>query len=94
MRDFWNGATWHKLSNNIAPFIKEEFFHDRNEKVLFKTIHSFILTYTSPPTKEAVIISLDKEKSINENEYKAIVEILDTLEKEVERLRNGESDKW
>ena len=63
----------------VSPFLNEELFHDKNERVLYKAVQSFISKYNTPPTKEAVIISLDKNKSINEDEYKTIVSILEEL---------------
>tara|TARA_Y100000310_G_scaffold339454_1_gene432132 strand:+ start:163 stop:1569 length:1407 start_codon:yes stop_codon:yes gene_type:complete len=66
----------------VSPFLKETLFHDRYEKILFKVIHSFILEYNTPPTKESIVISLDKEKSINEDDYRTVVEIVDKLKKE------------
>ena len=64
----------------VAPFLKEEFFHDRNEKIIFKKIQEFIIEYGGTPTKEAIAISLDKEKSISEDEYKNIIETVNGLE--------------
>ena len=66
----------------VSPFLKESLFHDRNERLIFKTIQSFILNYNSSPTKEAVLISLDKESTINEDDYKIVVKILDSLKKD------------
>ena len=63
----------------VSPFLNESLFHDKNERILYKAVQSFISKYNTPPTKEAVIISLDKNKSINEDEYKTIVSILEEL---------------
>ena len=64
--------------------MKDEYFHDRIEKILYGTISEFILKYNNLPTKEAVIIDIDKNKSIAEDEYKGVIELMDTLEKKDE----------
>jgi len=64
----------------VAPFLKEDFFHDRHEKLIFTKIQDFIIEYGGSPTKEAVVISLDKEKTITEDDYKNISDIVNSLD--------------
>ena len=70
-----------EYSRRVVPFLKDEYFHDRTEKILYGTISDFILKYNNLPTKEAVVIDIDKNKSITEDEYKSVIELMDTLEK-------------
>ena len=70
-----------EYSRRVVPFLKDEYFHDRIEKILYGIISDFILKYNNLPTKEAVVIDIDKNKSITEDEYKGVIELMDTLEK-------------
>ena len=66
----------------VLPFIKEEYFSDRLEKFLFTEIYKFVNKYNNLPTKESLSIEINSNKSVNENEYKKITDILSTLNKE------------
>jgi len=66
----------------VLPFIKEEYFTDRLEKVLFAEIYKFVNKYNNLPTKESLSIEINSNKSINEDEYKQVTDILSTLNPE------------
>jgi len=66
----------------VLPFIKEEYFSDRLEKVLFTEIYKFVNKYNNLPTKESLSIEINSNKSINEDEYKKVTDILSTLNPE------------
>ena len=71
-----------KYCRKVLPFIKEEYFSDRLEKLLFTEIYNFVNKYNNLPTKESLSIEINTNKSINEDEYKKITEILSTLNPE------------
>ena len=71
-----------EYTRKVLPFIKEEYFNDRLEKVLFSEISKFVNKYNNLPTKESLSIEINTNKSINEDEYKKITEILSTLNPE------------
>ena len=71
-----------KYCRKVLPFIKEEYFSDRLEKVLFTEIYKFVNKYNNLPTKESLSIEINSNKSINEDEYKKITDILSTLNPE------------
>ncbi len=64
------------------PFIKEDYFNNPIEKILFKQIEDFVLEYKNAPTKETIIIELNNKKDIREDDYKSIKELVNTLNKE------------
>lgn len=64
----------------VLPYIKEEYFHDAQEKELFKTVYNFINEHTALPTKEAIIIELDNNKHINDSVYENTIAILNTFD--------------
>ena len=63
----------------VLPFIKEEYFTDRLEKLLFSEIYKFVNKYNNLPTKESLSIEINSNKTINEDEYKKLTDILSTL---------------
>ena len=71
-----------EYTRKVLPFIKEEYFADRLEGVLFSEIYKFVEKYNSLPTKEALSIEINSNKNVNEDEYKKITDILSTLSKE------------
>ena len=66
----------------VLPFIKEEYFTDRLEKLLFTEISKFVNKYNNLPTKESLSIEINGNRSVNEDEYKKITDILSTLNPE------------
>jgi len=66
----------------VLPFIKEEYFTDRLEKLLFTEIYKFVNKYNNLPTKESLSIEINGNRSVNEDEYKKITDILSTLNPE------------
>ena len=71
-----------EYSRKVLPFIKEDYFSDRLEKLLFKEIYKFITKFNALPTKEALSIEINDSKDITEDEYKKITDIIATLNPE------------
>ena len=71
-----------EYSRKVLPFIKEDYFSDRLERLLFKEIYRFITKFNALPTKEALSIEINDSKDITEDEYKKITDILSTLNPE------------
>ncbi len=69
-------------TRKVLPFLREIYFSDRNEKVLYKQIELFVNEYKNLPTKEALLIELNQRKDINEDEFKAVKELMTTLSTE------------
>ena len=66
-------------ARKVLPFIKPEYFSNRHERVVFEEINSFIEKYDNQPTVEALSIELDKRKDLTEDEFKSVVDIVETL---------------
>ena len=64
----------------VIPFIKSEYFEDKNQKIVFEEIHSFVLEYNQPATKEVLCIEIEKRIDINEQEFKEITQVISCLE--------------
>ena len=72
----------------VLPFIKDEYFTDRTEKLLFKEIISFVQTYNSTPTIEAIGLAVKERRNLSDDE----VEKSDTYLQEI-ALAKGEESK-
>ena len=71
-----------EYTRRVLPFVKEEYFSDRLEKILFTEISKFVNKYNALPSKEALSIEMNGSKGINEDEYKKVTDIISTLNKE------------
>lgn len=63
----------------VLPFLKEEYFTDKNEKNIYREIHSFVEKYNSTPNVEALLLSVQDKKGLTEDEYKNIDDYLHTI---------------
>lgn len=63
----------------VLPFIKQEYFKDFSEKVIFQEIYSFIDKYNQLPSKEAVSLEIDQRTDLNEASYKDVQVKLNSL---------------
>jgi len=50
----------------VFPYLKLEYFQDVVDRIIFSHIQQFISKYNLPPTREALIISMDNDSSIDE----------------------------
>ena len=64
----------------VIPFLKDEYFEDTNQKIVFQEIASFVEEYNEMPTKEVLYIEVEKRKDINEDVYKHIHHLVDHLD--------------
>jgi len=78
-----------EYARKVVPFLKEEYFSDGVEKRILTNILGFISEYNNPPTKEALIISLDKDKGLNSDSYNTAIEKINELHEN----RETESDE-
>ena len=65
----------------VIPFIKSEYFANRDERVVFEEIEKFLEKYNALPTKETLTIGVDSRKDLTDEEYKKIVELISSLNK-------------
>ena len=72
----------------VLPFIKNEYFENLHEKVVFEEICKFIVAYEKLATKEVLLIETEKRTDITEDTYKTICDY-------VSKLDNNDVDyKW
>jgi len=54
-----------EYTRKVLPYIKSEFFSERDEEFLFKQIREYFLKYKSVPTPEALIIDIDEQDNVD-----------------------------
>ena len=69
-------------TRKVLPFIKSTYFSKRDEQLLFSEIDIFVQKYKNLPTKEAILIELSNKKDINEEEYKNLKDLINSISKE------------
>ena len=74
-----------EYTRKVLPFLKDEYFTDRNEKTLFSEIKDFIDKYNSNPTYESLVIQLN-DKGISEEEYQSSLDILKDINSSKDEL--------
>jgi len=59
-------------TRKVLPFIKEEYFGNRVEQLVFGEVFKFVEKYNNLPTKNAIEIELNSRRDINEEELQHI----------------------
>ena len=67
-------------ARKAIPFLKDEYFSDSSERLIFHQINEFIQKYNDLPTKEALLIDIDKIKNISEIDYDSSLKIIEKLD--------------
>ena len=85
-----------EYARKVIPFIKDEYFEDQNQKIIFQEISSFIQQYNKLATKEILSIEVEKRSDINDTNFKEIVDTITSLEDEVGELDwlIDSTEKW
>jgi len=64
----------------VLPFIKSEYFSDRNERIVFQEIQKFVEKYNALPSKSSLEIEIDTRRDLNEDDIKRILQVIKGLE--------------
>ena len=64
----------------VIPFLKDEYFDNLDEKLIFQNIKTYIDKYNGLPTKEALRIAVEENEKLNEDRYKSVNVVIDNLE--------------
>ena len=84
-------------TRKVFPYLKEDYFQDSTDKVIFKTIARYIERYKSSPEHDVIKLDLQKV-TLNEEQYKVAQEYVGTLthitsDEQLEWLID-ETEKW
>ena len=71
-----------QYARKVLPFLKPEYFQNNNEKIVFEEISKFAIKYSKLPTSISLQVELDNRKDLNEQVYKDITTLVETLNAE------------
>ena len=77
-----------EYTRKVLPFIKEEYFGNRVEQLLFGEVFKFVERYNNLPTKDAMLIELGNRKDINEEELNHLKDYIVAVE------NTEEDEQW
>lgn len=60
----------------VIPYLKDSYFKEPTERIVFKEIAAFVDKYKNPPTHEALVINLTESKELKEEQVRDSVELL------------------
>ena len=85
-----------EYARKVIPFIKDDYFEDQKQKIIFQEISSFIQEYNKLATKEILSIEVEKRNDINDTSFAEIVDMISSLEDEVGELDwlIDSTEKW
>ena len=66
----------------VYPYIKSEYFDDNTQKKIFETYSHYVDEFKEPPSIEALKISIDKRKDLNEDAYKNVMDQVSELKRD------------
>ena len=76
-------------ARKVLPFLKEEYFADRLERLIFREINNFYDKFNAAPTNETLAIELNSRKDINDTEFQNITSTIATFKnEEITRLKD------
>lgn len=75
-----NLANDDEFMRKVIPFLKRDYFIENNEKIIYDKIKGFIDDYNAIPSKDALVIAVQNDKSLNEDQYKEVVEYIHDLD--------------
>ena len=68
------------FARKVLPHMKRDYFSDKTERTVFEEIAKFVDKYNKIPTQTSLEIEVHGRKDLNEEEYKKVVAIIQTLD--------------
>ena len=80
----------------VLPFIKQEYFEDRTDQIIFDLTSKYFVKYSAVPTVEALTIEVGKIPSLSDDQFKQITQTLESFDKEITELDwlMDTTEKW
>ena len=66
----------------VLPFLKADYFEERNQRIVFEEISNFVQEYNKPATKEVLCIETEKRQDINDSSFKEVTDLITSLDEE------------
>ena len=66
-------------ARKVLPFIRDEYFEERTDRVLFQQIADYVKSYDGLPTKEVLHIEAEKRDDLTQDEFSLVENLIDAL---------------
>jgi archaellum biogenesis ATPase FlaH len=76
-----------EFTRKALPFVKNDYFTNRVEKILYEEVDKFVQEYKNLPTKETILIEFGRRKDLNDEELKLVKELVNSLTDEKSDLQ-------
>jgi replicative DNA helicase len=68
-----------EYARKVLPFLQNDYFDQQSHQTVFVEVAQYVDSYNSIPTKGALKVSIDEKSNINEEQYKQINDMIDSL---------------
>ena len=68
-----------EYTRKVIPFIEEDYFEERSDKVVFEEIATFLKAYDSLPSKEVLQIEVGKRTDLTQDEFQSTEQLINAL---------------
>ena len=79
-----------QYTRKILPYLKSDYFNDRNERIVFEELRKYILKYNTQPSYEAIQIVISDLDNLFENDFKNCTDLID----ELSGMRDVNDEQW
>lgn len=69
----------------VTPFLKQDYFQNNQDRILYKLITKYIQKYNNSPSKEALSIELQNLSSISQDDFVSVHETIKQLDKSTDK---------
>ncbi len=67
-------------ARKVLPFIRDEYFEEKTDRVVFQQIAEYIKSYDGLPTKEVLHIEAEKRDDLTQDEFSLVENLIDALQ--------------
>ena len=68
-----------EYTRKVLPFLEEEYLDSLENKLIYRTIDTYIKDYNSVPTKDALRLSLEESRSVSEEQFEVVSKTINEL---------------
>lgn len=68
-----------EYGRKVLPFLKDEYFKDSTDKIVYEIVDNYIKKFNAFPTKEALVVEANNLTNVNEEQFKNMIGLIDTL---------------
>ena len=82
-RTILQNLIWNEdYARRVLPFLKDFYFQNLQDKVLFQEIEKFISKYNKVPSKTSLSVEIENRKDLTDEQFKSIQSNIESFEKE------------